>query len=225
MSDITNPMAHQEAEKTMAVDRYLLNELTLQQRMRFEEHYFECAECADAVEAGQVFINGIRPVPDPVPWWRKPLDLLTAPISVPAWRMWTLGGVTAASLAVVGFRDFYSPAAPLANTVLLAGETIKGPDEDKTYTLRTPSATVEVALLDVDFPFYRVDIARKSDGKTLTQVVPAPPKDSEHRLSVQLKREALGVGRFTVTVSGLDGREAKQSHQVETYYFQIDKTN
>ncbi len=229
MSDITNPMAHKEAEKTMAVDRYLLNELTQEERLRFEEHYFECADCADAVEAGQIFISGIRPIPEPVPWWRRLVELVNAPIAVPAWRMWILGGAAAASLGVVGFQNFGPPAvladAGLANTVLLAGETVKGPDEDKTYSLRTPSATVEVTLLDVDFPFYRVDITRKSDGKTRSLVVPAPPKESEHRLSVQMTREALGVGRFTVTVSGLDNREAKKSHPVETYYFQIGKNS
>jgi hypothetical protein len=224
MSDKTNPMAHQEAENNMTVERYLLNELTEAERMRFEEHYFECVECADAVEAGQIFISGIRPVPDPVPWWRKTMDFFSAPVAVPAWRMWILGGAAAASLAVVAVQDF-RPAAPLANTVLLAGETVKGPDEDKTYTLRTPSATVEVALLDVEFPYYRVDITRNSDGKTRSEIVPAPPKDSEHRLSVQMASKALGAGRFTVTVAGLSTREASQSHPVETYYFQIDNNN
>jgi hypothetical protein len=212
-------MAHEEAEKTMAADRYLLNELTAEQRLRFEEHYFECQECADAVEAGQIFINGIRPVPEPVSLWQK----IMAPVAVPAWRMWALAGATAASLSLVGFQNLYSPTAPLANTVLLAGETVKGSDDDRTYALRTPSATVEVVLLDAAaFPFYRVDITRRGDGKTLSQVVPAPPKESEHRLSVQMKREALGMGRFTVAVSGLDGPQARQSHPVETYYFQID---
>jgi hypothetical protein len=224
MIDTTKPMAHREAEETMAVDRYLLNELTEAERMRFEEHYFECAECAEALEAGQIFINGIRPIPAPLPWWRKMLEFLRAPLVVPAWGMWAVAGTAAASLALVGIQGFW-PAAPLANTVLLAGETVKGAAGDKTYTLKTPSATVEVALLDVDFPYYRVDITRGSDGKTHSQVVPAPPKDAEHRLSVQISRKALGVGHFTVTVAGLATREARQSHPVDTYYFQIDKTD
>jgi len=53
MSDYRQPMAHEEAEKTHAVESYLLNELTEEERSRFEEHYFECNECADAVMAGQ----------------------------------------------------------------------------------------------------------------------------------------------------------------------------
>ena len=86
MSDTTNPMAHEEAEKIMAVESYLLNELTEEQRMRFEEHYFECAACADAVEAGQIFVSGICPSPDSVPWWQKIVARLGAPLAVPAWR-------------------------------------------------------------------------------------------------------------------------------------------
>ncbi len=220
-----NPMAHQEAEKTMAVDRYLLNELTEAERMRFEAHYFECADCADAVEAGQIFISGIRPLPVAVPWWRKVMELLSAPITVPGGRAWMLGGAGAMAAAlglVVGIENARI-TTPQANTVLLAGETVKGPDGDKSYALKTPSATVEVALMDVDFPYYRVDIIRNSDGKTSSQVVPAPPKDAERRLSVQMTRKALGGGRFTVKVAGLASREASELHPVETYYFQIDE--
>ena len=132
-------MAHKEAEKTMAVDRYLLNELTQEERLRFEEHYFECGDCADAVEAGQIFISGIRPIPEPVPWWRRLVELVNAPIAVPAWRMWILGGAAGRVFGSCGFSGSGPPAvladAGLANTVLLAGETVKGPDEDKTYSL------------------------------------------------------------------------------------------
>jgi hypothetical protein len=226
MSDITNTMAHEEAENTMAVESYLLNELTEEQRMRFEEHYFECAACADAVEAGQVFIRGVRSLPKPVSWWRRLGARLGAPIALPAWGMCVLGGATAASLAMVAFQDLYVPTVPLANTVLLAKETVKGPGDDKPYSLRTPSATVEVPLLDPPaFPFYRVDILRAEGGNTRSQVVPAPPPDSERRLSVQTTSRALGAGRFTVTVSGLDSREAKQGHPIETYYFEINKSD
>jgi hypothetical protein len=224
MSDITNPMAHEEAEKMHVVESYLLNELTVEERMRFEEHYFDCVACAAAVEAGQLFISGIGPLSDPVPWWRNVWARLAAPVAVPSWRLGVLGAVTAASLAVVGFQDLYRPTVPLANTVLLAGEAVKGPEDDKAYTLRTPSATVEVVLLDAPaFPFYRVEIVRRDNGRSRSQIVPAPAKESDHRLSVQTTREALGVGHFTVNVSGLASSEAKEGHPVESYYFQIDK--
>ena len=69
MDDDTEPMGHEEAERTNAVERYLLNELTEQQRTRFEEHYFECATCANGILAGQALIEGLRK--PPAPWWKR----------------------------------------------------------------------------------------------------------------------------------------------------------
>jgi hypothetical protein len=213
MSDITNQKAHREAEKTKAVESYLLNEMTEEQRMRFEEHYFECAACADAVQAGQAFIGGVHPIPEPVPWWKR---------EVPAWRVWALAGATAALLAVTTVGQFHTAPMAMANTIIQAEELTKGPE--RTYQPKTPSVTVEATLFDSSaFPFYRMDIAGKDNGKTFSQVVPAPPKDADPRLSVQIERQALGYGRFEVTVTGLTSRDERRGPPVETYYFQIDK--
>ena len=44
---------------TQAVERYLLNELKPEEREQFEEHYFGCVDCADAVRTGtQLAVNG-----------------------------------------------------------------------------------------------------------------------------------------------------------------------
>ncbi len=68
MNENKEPMDHEEAEATNAVEGYLLNELTEEERTRFEAHYFECPTCADAVFVGQALIEGIR---NPQPWWRR----------------------------------------------------------------------------------------------------------------------------------------------------------
>jgi anti-sigma factor RsiW len=47
-------MDHQTATTTQAVERYLLGELAGQDRDDFEEHYFSCAECAEAVRNGAI---------------------------------------------------------------------------------------------------------------------------------------------------------------------------
>jgi anti-sigma factor RsiW len=39
-------MTHQDAIRTMASERYLLDEMDEQERERFEEHFFDCVECA-----------------------------------------------------------------------------------------------------------------------------------------------------------------------------------
>ncbi len=45
-------MDHREAVASRAVDRYLLDEMLEEEQQAFEQHYFECAECAAEVEAG-----------------------------------------------------------------------------------------------------------------------------------------------------------------------------
>ena len=50
-------MEHSEAVQQMAAERYLLNELTLDAREAFEEHLFDCPECALDLRAGAAFIE------------------------------------------------------------------------------------------------------------------------------------------------------------------------
>jgi anti-sigma factor RsiW len=50
-------MEHQEAVQQMAVERYLLDELTPELREDFEEHLFDCAECSLDLRAEASFIQ------------------------------------------------------------------------------------------------------------------------------------------------------------------------
>jgi len=50
-------MDHTEAVRLMAAERYLLDDLTSELQEGFEEHYFECQECALDVRAGNAFIG------------------------------------------------------------------------------------------------------------------------------------------------------------------------
>jgi hypothetical protein len=40
-------MTHSDAVRTLAVERYLLEEMSEIERFAFEDHYFDCVECAD----------------------------------------------------------------------------------------------------------------------------------------------------------------------------------
>jgi len=50
-------MDHGEALQMMAAERYLLDELTLEERDAFEPHMFGCQECALDIRAGAAFIT------------------------------------------------------------------------------------------------------------------------------------------------------------------------
>lgn len=50
-------MDHSEAVRLKATERYLLNELDPDSRDQFEEHLFDCQECAVDVRAGVMFVE------------------------------------------------------------------------------------------------------------------------------------------------------------------------
>ena len=53
----THTMNHQQAIDEHATERYLLREMTAEDRRAFEEHYLDCAECLEAVTFGVEFLE------------------------------------------------------------------------------------------------------------------------------------------------------------------------
>jgi hypothetical protein len=53
-------MTHQEAADTLAVERYLLDEMSDEHRQTFEEHYFQCEICADDLRVATAMLQGAR---------------------------------------------------------------------------------------------------------------------------------------------------------------------
>ncbi len=55
-------MDHKEAERTSAVEKYLLNEFTAGERLEFEAHFFDCPICADSVRQTAISIDNLGSV-------------------------------------------------------------------------------------------------------------------------------------------------------------------
>ena len=99
-------MNHQDALKEMAVERYLLGELRDASLENFEEHLFECPECAEDVRAGVTFIDAARTE------LRAPRRVAVPQVETPrrwtSWftSPWILAPALAACLLVLGFQTF-----------------------------------------------------------------------------------------------------------------------
>ena len=102
-------MDHEEALQQKATERYLLDELDPELRDQFEEHLFDCQDCALDVRAAAMFVEqskvilAERPataaVHEPAPFTVKPgwLAWLRPAFAVP---------VFALLLAVIGYQNF-----------------------------------------------------------------------------------------------------------------------
>lgn len=98
-------MDHKLVVAQEMTERYFLNELDSSARNEFEEHYFNCPECAAHVYAGAVLVEEIEngAIPDPR---HNPMP---APVPTsPRWLAWlrpALVPVMATLLAVVGYQN------------------------------------------------------------------------------------------------------------------------
>src|ERR1700691_2710648 len=67
----TEAMEHSQAVEQMAAERYLLNELTPDAREAFEEHVFDCPDCAMDLRAAVAFVDEAKAqlpaLTDPLP--------------------------------------------------------------------------------------------------------------------------------------------------------------
>jgi hypothetical protein len=100
-------MDHDDAIQQRATERYLLDELDPEVRDEFEEHLFDCQDCALDVRAGAMFVEQSKvalaepPVETPVP--------IPAPASRPGWLAWLRPSfavpVFALLLALVGYQN------------------------------------------------------------------------------------------------------------------------
>ena len=55
-------MDHTEAVRLKAAEKYLLGEMSAELRDQYEDHYFDCVECAQDVRSGAMLIDNARDV-------------------------------------------------------------------------------------------------------------------------------------------------------------------
>jgi hypothetical protein len=99
-------MDHSDAVRLKATERYLLNELEPDQLDQFEEHLFDCPDCALDVRAAAMFLEQSRNV------LSQPADpvAVRGPVpAIPSWLAWLRPAyaipVMAVLLAVIGYQN------------------------------------------------------------------------------------------------------------------------
>jgi len=218
-------MDHNEALQQMAAERYLLNELTPDAREAFEEHLFDCPECALDLRAGVAFVDEAKvQLPKLAPNAPSPLPASARPAKVK--REWWLGWlqpsfavpVFATMLAFICYQNLVVlPGLREAATQpqLLAWAPLHGSTRGTPLTInadRKHGVALPVELPQQPSPgaylSYSFSLIDPQGKQAWTGSAAAPSDDTSEgqRISLAIPGAMLRNGTYSVTVSGVTPR-------------------
>lgn len=234
-------MTHSEAVKEMAAERYLLDELSSEVRDDFEEHMFDCPQCALDVRAGAAFVNEAKhQLPELTAGLALPKRALSPAKEPSLWLSWLRPAfalpVFAALFLVVGYQNLVTVPA-LRKSAEMPSIVPTAPSYGATrggnHILVTADRAHGVALpIDVpldpaigNFSSYSFDLY-SPDGKLAwsgSVAGGAQAPGGELQLSVVIKGGMLQNGTYSVAVSGI-GKNSERT-PLDRFVFDVTLTN
>lgn len=212
----THFMNHQQALEQHATERYLLREMSAEQRHAFEEHYLECAECLEAVTFGTEFLEAGRQVA------REMSHREADTVHVASWRerlMPVFSGwlrpasalVFALLLCLVGLNVYQMSVVQKQKNIIA---DLKAPKQEFRFELREQSRSegnIQVVRVPREsqlqlvveftpnpkFNAYGAEIV--ADSKVMSSL---QPDTTTTPLTVSIPAQALAPGRYTVVIMG-----------------------
>jgi Putative zinc-finger len=205
-------MNHQQATQLTAVEKYLLEELTPGERDDFEDHFFDCQECATDLRATAGFIDAAKkefktnPVRKPGPVAMKRSRSLTFWPSALVWS------ALAASLLVIAYQNvlvyprFKAEIAELKTPEILPSVSlVNGNSRGGSIPIAAVRASQPFLLL-VDIPtedrFSSYTCLLYSPSGALAWQVEVSPQLAKDTVSIRVPSAAGETGQYTLTVKG-----------------------
>jgi hypothetical protein len=227
-------MDHVTALNQQSVERYLLGEMSTVEAEEFEQHYFDCQECALAVEEGQIWSSNARAVlageipetrrqesRDPAKrslrdslrdWWRQPI--LAFPVAAAV----LLAAFSAYQGMVVipGLRHQLGEARVLPAFLLIAAS--RGAASEISVPSGTPSLAVEADVPpDARFPEYICELSAK--GHRVFRVEAPAPAEGQP-ITILIPASELPAGQDELDIYGADST-GHQRNRVSTFTFAL----
>jgi Putative zinc-finger len=205
-------MDHLQATELTAVEKYLLDELTPQEREAFEEHFFDCQDCAIDLRATATFMDAAKkefkanPVPKPGGAAKGKTFFASLWPSALVWS------ALAASLLVIAYQNLVvfshvkteiaeSRAPELLPVVSLVGGNSRGG--------RIPTAELAATrpfLLQLDLPtqdrFSSYTCLLYSPSGSLLGRVEVSAQAAKDTVSIRVPSAGAQVGKYTLVVQG-----------------------
>jgi hypothetical protein len=140
-------MDHSEAVKLGAVERYVLGGLSEELRERFEEHYFDCAECSRDLQALTTFVTASRMSLEEKPLAPSPLQ--REPQQQSGWFSWFRPAVAVPAFSILAALLIYQNAVlvPSLKEQVSAGRTAQA--YEISYFIQGASRGEEVSKITI----------------------------------------------------------------------------
>ena len=223
------PMDHLQAHDEHLAERYLLREMSAAEAEDFERHYFECEECAAAVEAGEILRANARAVIAERPaiseerqtlwdrlsrWWGQPAIFLPVAASL------LLGGLALyqGAVTIPALRRAAGAARVLPAFQLLGAS--RGEAQRIAIAQGTDAFAVAADIPpDAHFAQYLCELT-SSGGQVLFQLTAAAPVAGQP-ITILVPSGNLRAGSFQLSVFAADG-SGKRRDRVGLFAFDLE---
>jgi hypothetical protein len=201
MSMNNDAMSHEQALRSQAVERYVLGELTQEEREAFEGHYFDCSACFEQVKLSTQFLRHAREVLDPEPekGW---LARLLGDVRRPAFAFATAMLVCAIGMGAYQQSIIADLKAPKIEAGYFLPSDAKGAAKSITVSRKSRlSLSVDVQPAN-EFIAYRAEILTES-GKVRYSFPVDARQVATGSVTIGLSAAALDAGAYSVVIQGL----------------------
>ena len=224
-------MEHEQAVRNLAVESYFLGEMSSAEREAFEEHYFECAVCAEDVRSAHRFVAEMKEIlsaerTESATLPRREVNLPSRAVSGSRWLAWLqpqFAGAAIVILAVVAGVESLSTISLRRQIDEASAPRIVKPQVLRPQTRGTPSvltvAPGEPALLtlDLDIPaspasagvrfVIKSNDIKSNDGRAVLEIHGDSVSPGEPVL-LSVPRLDLPAGRYDLVVEAIpNGQE------------------
>jgi hypothetical protein len=222
-------MDHTLVVREQMTERYLLDELDPEAKEKFEEHFFECPECAFDVHAGAQLLEQGKSIGFSLETKEEPVPVPHPP--KPPWFGWLRPAfavpVMAMLLALIGYQNFvtFPRQAQNANRLQLLPATTLNLS---TYGLGAAPQEVRAGqdiLLNVIIPpgrrydTYKIDLHNPAGG---VESVPIS-SSAEDTWSIRVPGASLQSGTYKLTVHGINSSGQNVEVGSTSFPLQIQK--
>ncbi len=235
-------MNHSQAVQQMTAERYLLDELTLEERDAFEAHFFDCPDCAIDLRAGAAFVDEARiQLPELATHSQAPqrADIRKPKGNTNRWFVWWRPAFAAAAfaslLAVVSYQNLVTyPALRQAADqprilplVPMHGDTRGGRltfTTDRKHGISLP-LDLSASSNSAAYTSYSLDLLDPDGKLQWTSSVPASGQyeSTAQMYSLAIPGATLRDGLYTIVVSGVEPHGERS--EIDRYVIEVHLTD